>query len=405
MACSLIFLHQYFTPEIAGSAQQLTDLALGLKDLGYSIQVVTGQPSYSTNAKLPRQENFKGVQITRVFKFQFSRDSALGRILSAISFFWAAFFKLFWMDRNAFLVIGSDPPFLPILGWFFWKVRGQRYFLIVSDIYPDVATALGELNPKGWMARCLEWVNQLAYRRAEAIVVLGEKMRERLEAKFHQTNGHSKIRVIHNWADGNWIRPIDKRENKFRATHKLLNQFVVFFSGNMGKVYEFDDVMKTAQLLARDPTFEFLFIGNGPLKNDLEHWVAEKRLNNVHFLPFQDRRDLPFSLTCGDLAVIPLKEEAADFCVPGKIYDALAGGLPLLVIAPEDSDPALITRINDCGWVFPRGNSEAIAELLKKLVKEPNLLEEKKENARACFDRYFTRERAIRQYDSIFSNC
>ncbi len=403
MPRSLIFLHQYYAPELAGSAQQLTDLTLGLCERGYSIQVVTGQPSYSSKGRLPAREDVQGVQVNRLSKLQLSRNNPLGRILSAVSFLISAFFKIFSMDPQALLVIGSDPPFLFLLGWFFKRIRSQRYVLIVSDVYPDVATALGELNPNGWMAWVLESSNQLAYADAEKIVVLGENMAEHVQKKLKKTSGFDKIQIIHNWADGNLIRPLPKTENPFSVKHGLLDRLTVLFSGNMGKIYNFEDVIQAACYLRDDPSIEFLLIGDGPLRRTLEDRVDRDKLKNIRFLPYQPPEELPFSLTCGDLALVPLKEQVVGLCVPGKIYYALAGGLPLLAISPEDSEPTRMIRDNDCGWSVLPGNPKSLADLLRTISRERVLLIDKKKNARRCFETHFTRQRAIREYDFLFS--
>lgn len=400
----LIFVHQYFAPELAGSAQQLTDLVLGLREQGYPIQVVTGQPSYSSNGKLPARENVQGIQVNRLSKLQLSRKNPPGRILSAVSFFISAFFKIMFMDRQALLVIGSDPPFLSLIGWFFKTVFGQRYVLIVSDVYPDVATALGELDPKGWMVWVLEAANRLAYAKAEKIVVLGEKMAEHLEKKLEKLNDLDKIQVIHNWADGDTFRPIEKANNRFSAKHGLLDRLIILFSGNMGKIYNFEDVIKAAGYLGGDSSIEFLFIGDGPLRNSLENRIAAEKLKNIRFLPYQPSEELPFSLTCGDLALVPLKAEVVGLCVPGKIYYALAGGLPLLTIAPEDSEPARMVHDHNCGWNVSPGDAQGLANLLRTISRERVLLMDKKKNARRCFETHFTRQRAIQAYDTLFSN-
>ncbi len=307
------------------------------------------------------------------------------------------------MNRKALLVIGSDPPFLSLIGWFFRNIRGQRYILIVSDVYPDVATALGELGPKSWMAGILELSNRLGYAKAEKIVVLGENMAEHLEKKIKKSNGLDKIQVIHNWADGNMFRPIEKSKNRFSRKYGLLDRLTVLFSGNIGKIYNFEDVLQAAHHLGDDSSIEFLFIGDGPLRNSLENRIITDKLKNIRFLPYQPTDELPYSLTCGDLALVPLKAEVVGLCVPGKIYYALAGGLPLLTIAPEDSEPTRIVRNHDCGWNVLPGNAKSLADLLRTLSSQRTLLNDKKKNARLCFETHFTKQRAISQYDALFS--
>ncbi len=400
----LIFVHQYFAPEPAGSAQQLTDLALGLVEKGYSVQVVTGQPSYAGRGRLPWQESLKEVDILRVPKLSFSRNRPAGRILSAVSFFFSAFLKLLGMNRRALLVIGSDPPFLPLLGWFFRKVRGQKYVSIVSDIYPEVAVALGELGPESVLARLLEKANRAGYKAAQKVVVLTEKMAEHLKKKYPFLRAPGKIETIPNWADGNRIRPLEKEKNPFVEKHRLAGRFVVLYSGNLGRIYDFQDVVEASASLNGDGSAEFLFIGDGPLKEALANEVGRKGLKNIRFLPYQPEEVLPQMSACGDLALIPFRGEVDRFCIPGKLSYALAAGLPLLVIAPEDSGPAEIVRQGDCGWTIPPGNGRLLAELIQRLVREPSLLQEKKRKAREFFESCFTRESALTRYEALFSN-
>lgn len=400
---SLILVHQFFAPEPAGSAQQLTDLALGLQKKGFPVNVVTGQPGHSLNGKLPNRENYLGIRVDRVPRLRLSRNFPIGRILNAVSFFVMAFTRLLGMDRRSLLVIGSDPPFLGLAGWLLRTLRAQRYILIISDLYPDVAVALGELSPGGWVTKLLEGSNRLAFRKAEKIVVLGERMAERV-GKIIGGGADPRIQIIHNWADGDRIRPIPKSENRFRMRHRLLKKITVLYSGNLGKIYDFETVLKAAGLLGGNSGVEFLFIGEGPLRKTLEHETLSRGIGNVRLLPFQPESELPESLSGGDLALIPLKKEVTGLCVPGKLYCALAAGIPLLVMASEESEPAEIVRKNDCGWWVPPENAECLAGRLRDLAGNPALLAEKARKARDSFDRFFTRDRAIRQYESVLLN-
>lgn len=375
---------------------------MGLAEHGHSVEVVTGQPSYSSKKRLPRRENLQGVRIHRIFKLQFARERAVGRIVSAVSFFLSAFSRLLRMSSKPLLVIGSDPPFLPFLGWIFRKFRGQEYVLIISDIYPDVAVALGELAPSGWMTRVLEWTNRIASKEARKIVVLGERMKERILERFLDGNNSERIEVIHNWANENEIGPVVKENNRFRYQHGLNGRLVCLFSGNLGKIYSFGEILEAASLLKGGST-EFVFIGDGPVRTGLEKKAARLHLENIRFLPYQPKGELRYSLTSGDVAILPLKKEVTGLCVPGKFYWALAGGLPVLVVASEECEISRIVRENDCGWSVSPGHPEEVASLLAKIAEDRSLLTEKSKNARRCFETYYTRRRTLLQYEGVFS--
>ena len=71
----LLFLHQFFYPEVAGSALRLTDLAIGLRKLGFPVTVLTGLPSYAGAQSAALEENYEGVVIRRLAKTRFPKNA------------------------------------------------------------------------------------------------------------------------------------------------------------------------------------------------------------------------------------------------------------------------------------------------------------------------------------------
>ncbi len=396
----LIFIYQYFYPEVAASAHLLTDLAVGLCAKGYIVNVITAQPTYTSRQSLPPQESFNGVKIERVHTLGMGRKTLVNRISGALFFFGAALLKLSFCPSGTTLVFIANPPMMPLIGWFFYQIRKQPYYILVHDIYPDIAVGLNRIKKRSAADKLLTWCNRLSFRYARKVVTLTEKMAECLNQKYALDN----ILVISNWADGDKINPRHKRLNPFRAKHGYLEKFVALFSGNLGMIYNFDEIFEAADRLDRgkNSNAEFLFIGNGPRLKSFQDQVAARQMSNIKFLPYQSEEDLPYSLTCGDIAVIPLRREVADLCMPEKTYCALAAGIPLLTIAPRGSALAELVRIHDCGWNIEPGDSNSLTELISTLAQNPSMLEKRAQNARACYERYFTRERAIDQYDALF---
>ncbi|MGA8769606.1 MAG: glycosyltransferase WbuB, partial [Rhodomicrobium sp.] len=71
---------------------------------------------------------------------------------------------------------------------------------------------------------------------ADANVVLGERMAERLR---HRGVSEERITIIANWADGNQIHPIERKDNALRKEWGLQDAFVVGYSGNLGRAHSF----------------------------------------------------------------------------------------------------------------------------------------------------------------------
>ena len=67
------------------------------------------------------------------------------------------------------------------------------------------------------------------------------------------------IRVIHNWADGLAIQPVDREKNELRREWNLEDKFVVGYSGNFGRAHEFGTILSAAEILRDHHTYRISF--------------------------------------------------------------------------------------------------------------------------------------------------
>ena len=394
----VIFLHQYFYPEVAGAAIRLTELAVGLRQKGFDITVLTGSPNYEAKRNAPRKERYRGLTIERLPKIRLNKNSRLGRALSALSYFFAAFVKLLFADRKAILVIGTDPPFLPLLGWLMNRIRSQSFIILTFDIYPDIAVQLGHLRKGTWIIRLWEVLNSISFSKAKAIVTLGEQMRQALLEKLPKTENGSNLMVIPTWEDGEWIRPLLKTENWFCQKYDLVEKTVVLYSGNIGLAHDLVSVIEAAELLQDHRDLFFLLIGDGAQRNTLVQLATQKKLRNIRFLPYQPMETIPYSLTAGDIDVISMRPGTEGLCVPSKFQTALAAGAAILGIVPAETEVAEAIARYDLGIQVQPGKPREIAEAILKLHQNQNLLNQLKRNARQCFEAHFTKECALQKY-------
>lgn len=66
----------------------------------------------------------------------------------------------------------------------------------------------------------MESINSKAFSKAEKLFTLSESMKIEV-AKYVDKN---KIKIINNWVDNNYIKPIDKEKNPFISKHNLENK-------------------------------------------------------------------------------------------------------------------------------------------------------------------------------------
>ena len=79
------------------------------------------------------------------------------------------------------LVLSSNPPILPLVGYLCRKRRGWRYLVRVLDIYPDVPTQHALFSERHPLARLWRQMNRTTYGDADRLVTLGEVMASRLK--------------------------------------------------------------------------------------------------------------------------------------------------------------------------------------------------------------------------------
>ncbi len=388
---------QYFHPDESATGQLLTDLAVELEKLGCDVSVVTGFPSYWGEEKeITENEELENVEVKRVFNTQLDSKERLGSIVNGLSFYLSAFKKLLGSRSEKPLLIVTNPPFLPYIGYFVKKLKDRKYMVIVHDVHPDSAVTIGFMKD-GLFADIWRWFNKRMYGGASKLVSLGCKMTDILEEKLPKDDDPDKIVEIPNWADGEFLRPIDKEDNWFAEEHGLRNEFVVLYSGNLGWTHDLDTLIEAAEYLEGED-IRFLFIGDGAQKESLVKKVDEKDLDNVTFLPFQPIENLPYSLTAGDVTVISTKKEAEGLCVSSKLYPSLAVGKPVLALASEDSEVGKVVEEGECGVRIEQRDYKKVAERLKGLRDNPELREEMGGKARELFENNYTKEHSAKKY-------
>lgn len=303
-----------------------------------------------------------------------NKGNYLLRTFSWVTYFAQAVRWIWRWPRTTPILLFSTPPILLWLGLLCRVFRQQRFAIMVHDIYPDLLVGLGKMERTGAVARVWRALNRHAYERAELVMTLGPHMAETLRKSFDPAQTScGQIECIAPWADTSAIRPLEKEGNWFAQKFGQVGKFTVIYSGNMGMSHDIEMMLAAAERLQDDPGIHFLFIGSGPKRVTVEAAINEKRLNNMTLLPWQPEEVLPFSLTCGDVAIVSLKQELAGLVLPSKAWSFMAAGVPLLVVAADRGELADLAARYPLGWRVRPGDIDAMCELLGRLSKNGEL--------------------------------
>lgn len=391
---------QFFPPDYAATGQLIEELVRQLEQQGINVEVFTSQPGYAFRSQTaPTFECSSGIKIQRSRTAQLWPGRIRGKAVNGVLYtLRAALHLLRSWRRNNLMLVTTAPPFLPVIGYLGYALFRLPYVCIIYDLYPDIAIALGVVSPHSWLVRMWRAINRQVWLNARGIVVLSPAMKQQVVS--HCPEVADKVSVIHSWANPDVIKPIAKQENWFAWKHNLVNKFTVLYSGNMGRCHDIDTMFAAAKELQDEP-IQFVFIGGGAKRDELVQEVEQLKLKNFTFLPYQDKKDLPYSLTACDLSLVSVDACTENLVAPSKLYSALASGRPLAVIcSPHSYLRQLISEAN-CGGTFDNGDSHGLAQFIRLLSRDPHLGEKMGMAGRQYLRSHFTPKVISQQYFEV----
>jgi colanic acid biosynthesis glycosyl transferase WcaI len=400
-------LTQYYPPEMGAPQARLSDLARRLCEHGHEVTVLTAMPNYPSGRIQPgyraffRREVRDGVRVLRAAIFPTKRVGLVARLVSYFSFVASSFVVgALTLPRLDFLLTESPPLFLGISGFLLARWKRARWIFNVSDLWPESAVRLGIVSkgPGLFVARRLE---AFCYRRAWLVSGQSREILDDIRRRF------PGVPVYHlsNGVDATTFRP---ERGSAEARRRLVGdsdggEFVAVYAGLHGVAQGLDQVLEAlGRLNGAGPLA--VFIGDGPEREGLLRRAAKLGLRRVRFLEAVPREDVPALLASADVAMVPLKIRLLG-AVPSKIYEAMASGVPVLLIA--DGEAADIVRQAGAGVVVEPGDVAGLAEAFVRLAGDPDGRREMgragRTSARLRFDRSAITEGFLRQLEESAS--
>src|SRR5262249_18982277 len=205
------------------------------------------------------------------------------------------------------------------------------------------------------------------------------------------------------WGNDKLIRAVVHSENPLRQAWGLgASQFVLGYSGNLGRAHDFETVLAAAERLRKEPQFLFLMIGGGKRFQELSRAVKRQGLTrSFRFSPYQDQKTLPYSLAVADAHWLSLHPKLEGLIVPSKFYGIAAAGKPIIIIADKNGEIARLVQQHGCGIVVAPGDADALVGTLRVLSAAPQTVSEMGRRARTMLEAHFTRQKALQHWHRL----
>lgn len=230
---------------------------------------------------------------------------------------------------------------------------------------------------KKWKMHLIYFLEKLAYKNADAIIVASKGEEEFIKGKYNISL--EKIRYIPNYIDTDLFMPLNiNKENRICCVAKLENQKNLF------------NLIKAVS----DLKIKLVIFGNGSLKEELENFA--KNLNaNVEFLGNISNKELPIELNKSKLFALPSFYEGC----PKAILEAMACGLP--VIGTEVDGTNEIIKQKENGYLAET-SVDSIKKAIKEILNDKGLQEKISQNARKTILDNFSLEEMINKEIKVY---
>ncbi len=399
----VLIISQYFWPE----SFRINDLAVGLRDRGHEVMVLTGLPNYPGGQIYPgygfssREDDYQGVAVRRVPIL--ARGNARGWRLLAnyVSFaLMASLLGPVRCDQRADVILVFEPsPITVALPALVMKCLYRVPILFwVQDLWPETLVATQAVRSP-WILRQVDRFVRHVYRRCDRVLVQSTAFTTYVEA---QGVPRDRIHYFPNCSES-IFRPLP-RDQAREESAELPPGFRILFAGNIGVSQSFDTILDAAELTRHEPKIQWVVLGDGRERVRIEAEVRRRRLGaTVHLPGSRPVETMPRYYAAADALLVSLKREPIfALTIPSKVQSYLACGKPIL--ASLDGEGARIVAESGAGIVAPAEDSAALARAALELFSRSEVqLAQMGAHGREYFERHFDRDRLLGRLESWMS--
>lgn len=401
----IVVVCQLFYPELVSTGQTLTELLEELSSKGLRIKVIASQPTILAESKRVHKEiEYKGIFIKRTWSTRFPKISFLGKTINLLTFFISASFEILVREHRSPLLLLTNPPYLPLLGWLSYFIYRLPFGVLLFDIMPEQAVLLRLIKYKGVIAWLWKSCNYIWYKYANYVIVLSKDMLEgaldnaRLRNHNLESVCRDKTHIIHVWSDDRVIKPTPKNDSPETNRLNVSDKFVIQYSGNHGRFHDIETLLGIIDTLSTEKDILFQFIGEGFKKKLVDEFKNFRKLENVFLSGYAEKELLSDSLAMADLSVVAQLPGQERVCYPSKLLGIMASGRAVFAICPKDTEMSKMIIDNNLGFVIANNDIQAGVDTVLYAKSHKDILKNMGINCYNYLIEHFTLDKAANKY-------
>lgn len=408
----IVFLTQYFLPEMGASAIRLSYQAKSFVERGHQVTILTTFPNYPEGkifegygGRVVMEERLDGIRVLRVWSYISPGKGIVPRMLNYLSFMFSAFLLGTLRVARPFgrpdvMLVDSPPLFLGLSAIPMKWMLGAKLVFNVADLFPEAAVAFGVITNKS-VIQAATALEGMIYRHSDLITASTRSMAEHVQRRVP----NKPVVVLTNGADMAAPNAPHRDRTEVRRDFAGDAKFVVGYAGLFGLQHGLETMIDAAAQLASHPEIVFLFFGDGPRKAAVVEKAHSLGLQNVKFYSPQPKGQLAEIISSFDVALSPLRNLPMCRCIlPMKMFEALGLGTPVISSVPSPGEAQTITDESGGGIVIRPENPQEMADAILQLYRQPELRERMGTAAKEYMSRFYNRATITSNFERLLTN-
>lgn len=404
----ILHLPAYFQPEHAASSYLVDNMYQAFSDNGIEMLVYTPMPTRGISDEIKQKYSnrfFEKLYNDKmsVYRFPLMNEGkgavvrAFRYVLSCIKQFSKGAFAKESRECDVMFVF-STPPIQGAMAAIVKKFNKMPLVYNLQDIFPDSLVGTGLAKKGGILWKIGRVIENFTYRNADKIIVISEDFKRNIMAKGVPED---KIVVVYNWVDEEAVKHVAREENVLFDRYGLdRSKFYITYCGNIGLTQNLQMLTEVAKDLEGNEDIQFVLVGNGAYKDELERIIKEREIKNITLLSFQPYEEISHVFSLGDVSLVISKPGVGENSVPSKTWSILSASRPVLANFDENELKDIVAE-NKCGIFTKAGDKAAFTEAILKLYNNRELCEEYGKNGREFIMKNLTRAVGTQKYVDV----
>lgn len=361
-----------FPPAVSGGVYRPLSLARYSVELGWKISIISGSlRDNPTSAGLSLLESLpKEVIVHRVETENAPRPSYNwfpridGGFINGLNLVKTAMREL--ADDPPSVIAATGPPFHSFMAAFYLaRFFGAKLILDYRDEWTECPFSFTEKGnfDRWWERRCLE--------KADAVIFTTRSQLEHNRSTFNGGDSKKFHLIPNGWEPTDFVEA--KTEKSNQSCRNSSDSLVLSFIGALGDhtlpgpfLVMLEKILKRRSDLLDRVKLQFIGTRSPKSEEQLSQFLFPKNLMISNHVTKKDANRLMGESN----ALLVFYDESFARYIPGKFYDYLASGRPIVVVGDRGEVPDLLRGFGGGGWVVAEEDDKGLEAVLDQLTDE-----------------------------------